>query len=326
MKDAGDVRNYKPEFLKKLLREMLLIRRFEELASQKYGLRKIGGFLHLYIGQEAVAVGSVAAMDLKKDYFLTGYRDHGHILTAGTDPKVVMAELYGKITGCSRGKGGSMHMYDVDKHMYGGNGIVAAQIPLGTGMALKLSYMKEPGVVLCYFGDGAIHQGVFHESMNMAKIWNLPVIYICENNQYGMGTFFQRVSSVTDFAVMGAAYNIPGKQVDGMDVLKVYEEVSSAIKVAREGNPMFIEMKTYRYRGHSASDPAKYRTKEELEEYKEKDPIIILKREMITNKMFTDEEFQAMDTEIKKICQEAADYAEKSPEPEIKTMYEDVLA
>jgi len=325
MTGRRDFNKYDRDFLIKLLKDMLLIRRFEEKASQMYGLRKIGGFLHLYIGQEAVAVGSIAAIDLKKDYVITGYRDHGHILASGTNPDVVMAELFGKITGCSRGKGGSMHLFDVERHMFGGNGIVSGQIPIATGIALKISYMNEDGVVLCYFGDGAIHQGAFHESLNLAKIWNLPIVYICENNQYGMGTFYHRVSSVKDFSVMGAAYNIPGKQVDGMDVLEMYEEIKSAARVAREGNPMFIEAKTYRYKGHSASDPAKYRTKEELQSYRDKDPIIILKRDLVEQDLLTEEQFREIDREIKVVCDKAVEFSENSEDPPISTIYEDVL-
>jgi pyruvate dehydrogenase E1 component alpha subunit len=313
-------------FRTELLRRMLLIRRVEEKSAQMYGLRKIGGFCHLYIGQEAVAVGAVAALDLKKDYVFTAYRDHGHALACGMDPKVVMAELYGKVTGCSRGKGGSMHMFDAEKHMMGGNGIVGAHIPVATGAALKIRYKKEDGVVLCFFGDGAIHQGSFHESLNLAKIWSLPIVYICENNHYGMGTDFRRVSSVTDFAKMGASYDIPGSQVDGMDVLKVYETVKQAAERARkEHQPSFIEAATYRYKGHSMSDPATYRTKEELEEYKNQDPILILKARMLEARQISNDQFDKIDAECKQISNDASQFAEDSPQPAIETLYEDVL-
>ncbi len=309
-----------------LLRRMLLIRRLEEKSAQMYGLRKIGGFCHLYIGQEAVAVGAVAALDLKKDYVLTAYRDHGHALACGMDPKAMMAELYGRATGCSRGKGGSMHLFDVDKHMLGGNGIVGAHIPVATGVALKIKYKKENGAVLCFFGDGAIHQGSFHESLNLAKIWNLPIVYICENNQYGMGTDFRRVSSVTDFSKMGASYEIPGSQMDGMDVLKVHAAVKEAVDRARKDHqPSFIEAVTYRYKGHSMSDPATYRSKEELQEYKDQDPILILKAEILKSEQLSNEEFDKIDAECKRISNEAAQFAEDSPQPAIETMYEDVL-
>lgn len=324
---AYDITRHKQDFLKTLLKQMLLIRRFEEKSAQMYGLQKIGGFCHLYIGQEAIAVGSIAALDLKKDYVVTGYRDHGHALACGMDPNVVMAELFGKITGCSRGKGGSMHLFDADKHFYGGNGIVGGQIPVATGVALKISYKKEKGVVLCYFGDGAIHQGAFHESLNLAKIWNLPVVYICENNHYGMGTAFHRVSSVEDFSVMGASYGIPGKQVNGMDVLEVYEETKQAVQRARkEKLASFLEIKSYRYRGHSMSDPAKYRTKEELEEYKQQDPILLLKAAMLEKELITDDGFKALDHECKTIADEAVQFSETSAEPALETVYEDVLA
>jgi pyruvate dehydrogenase E1 component alpha subunit len=309
------------------LRQMLLIRRFEEKAAQMYGLRKIGGFCHLYIGQEAVATGSVAAVDLTRDYVLTAYRDHAHAIACGLDPKTLMAELFGKATGSSRGKGGSMHFFDAGKHMFGGNGIVGAHIPVATGVALKCRNRKDGGVVLCFFGDGAIHQGSFHESLNMARIWNLPIVYICENNQYGMGTDFRRVSSVTDFAAMGASYGIPGKRVNGMDVREVHREVTEAVqRVRSESLPVFLEMLTYRYRGHSMSDPAKYRTQEELESYKRQDPILILKSAMAESGEVTDAAFDAMDAECKAICDEAVRFAEESPEPAPEALYEDVFA
>ena len=314
------------KLLNKFLREMLLIRRFEEKSSQMYGLRKIGGFCHLYIGQEASAVGSITALDLTKDYVLTAYRDQGHALACGMDPRVLMAVLYGKATGCSMGKGGSMHFFDAEKHFLGGNGIVGAHIPIATGVGLKIVTKNEDGVVLCYFGDGAIHQGSFHESLNMAKIWNLPVVYICENNQYGMGTDFKRVSAVDDFSVMGASYGIEGKQVNGMDVLEVYDELLKTVeKTRREKIPSFIEIRTYRYKGHSMSDPAKYRSKEELESYKEQDPILILKKLMIERKMLTEEGYKKLDKELRNICDESVKFAEESPEPELETLYEDVL-
>jgi pyruvate dehydrogenase E1 component alpha subunit len=311
-------------FERELLGRMLLIRRFEEKAAQMYGLKKIGG---LYIGQEAAAVGAISSLDLARDYTVGAYRDHGYALSCGMDPRILMAELFGKATGCSKGKGGSMHFFDAARHMFGGNGIVGAQIPVATGVALKCRYRRDGGVVLCWFGDGAIHQGSFHESLNMAKIWNLPVIYICENNQYGMGTDFRRVSSVTDFVVMGASYGIPGKQVNGMDVLEVHREVTGAAALAREqSTPVFLEILTYRYRGHSMSDPAKYRTPEELEAYKKQDPILILKAALTGSGRLTQSEYDAMDAEYKAVCDEAVRFAEESPEPEASALYEDVLA
>jgi pyruvate dehydrogenase E1 component alpha subunit len=314
------------EFLKKLLKEMLQIRRFEEKAAQMYGLRKIGGFCHLYIGQEAVAVGAIQAIDLKKDYVVTAYRDHGHALACGMDPKEIMAELYGKLTGCSKGKGGSMHLFDAEKHMLGGNGIVGAHIPVATGVALKIRYKNEEGVVLCFFGDGAIHQGTFHESLNMAKIWNLPILYICENNQYGMGTDFSRVSAVTDFSVMGASYGIEGKQVNGMDVMDVHEEVRFAVNRVRKGSiPSFLEIKTYRYKGHSMSDPATYRTKNELDEHKKQDPILQLKTFLLEKNMISEEDFKGIDAKCKSMSEEAVKFAQESPEPPLEDLYEHVF-
>jgi pyruvate dehydrogenase E1 component alpha subunit len=316
-----------PARQKKFLHQMLLIRRFEEKAAQMYGLRKIGGFCHLYIGQEASGVGAIGALDLAKDYVVAAYRDHGYALACGMDPKVLMAELFGKATGCSKGKGGSMHFFDAEKHMYGGNGIVGAQIPFATGVALKSRYRRDGGVTLCWFGDGAIHQGSFHESLNMAKIWKLPVIYICENNQYGMGTDFRKVSSVTDFAAMAAAYGIPGKKVNGMDVREVYRDTAEAVARARaESAPGFLEIRTYRYRGHSMSDPAKYRTAEELESYKKQDPIVILKDALEAEGAITAAEYAALDAEIKAACDEAVRFAEESPEPALSALYEDILA
>ncbi|NLA83084.1 MAG: pyruvate dehydrogenase (acetyl-transferring) E1 component subunit alpha [Clostridiales bacterium] len=321
------VNKYEKTFLMKLLEQMLLIRRFEEKAAQMYGLRKIGGFCHLYIGQEAVAVGSIAALDLKKDYVLTAYRDHGHALACGMDPNGAMAELYGKVTGCSKGKGGSMHFFDEENHMYGGNGIVGAHIPIAAGMAFKIKYKQEDGVVLCYFGDGAIHQGVFHETLNMAKIWNLPVIFICENNFYGMGTNYKRVSSVHDYSIMGTSYGIPAWQVNGMDVLEVYEETQKAIKMVKEEKtPVLLEIQTYRYRGHSMSDPAKYRTKEEVEEYRNQDPIIILENKMTEAGLLTKEEYTEIDKRCKNIANESVRFAEESEEPPLEAMYEDIYA
>ena len=322
-----DISKYDRLFLTKLLRDMLLIRRFEEKSAQMYGLQKIGGFCHLYIGQEAVAAGSIAALDLSRDYVLTAYRDHGHALACGINPNEIMAELFGRITGTSRGKGGSMHMFDAKKHMYGGNGIVGGHIPVASGVAFKIKYNKETGVVLCFFGDGAIHQGAFHESLNLAKIWNLPIIYICENNQYGMGTSFHRVSSVSDFSIMGSSYGIPGKQVDGMNVLEVFQEVAGAVDLARSnGSPSFLEIKTYRYKGHSMSDPGKYRTKEELEAYRQQDPILIFRTALEDAGILTEEEYVEMDKECKDITDAAARFAEESEEPASETLHQDILA
>lgn len=325
MANRKNVEDYDKDFLIKLLKEMILIRRFEERAGQMYGLKKIGGFCHLYIGQEAVSTGTISALDLSKDYILTSYRDHGHAISCGMSINSIMAELYGKADGCSKGKGGSMHLFDTDHHMYGGNGIVGGHIPVATGVAYKIMYKEEDGVVLCFFGDGAIHMGSFHESLNMAKIWNLPIIYICENNYYGMGTDFRRVSSVEDFSLMGDSYGIEGRQINGMDVLEVYETAKSAVEKARQGNPMFLEIKTYRYKGHSMSDPAKYRSKEEVEKYKDQDPIVLLKEQMLEAKLLTEAEYKQFDDESKALSQESVQFAEESPEPEINDLYNDVL-
>ncbi|MFA7566652.1 MAG: pyruvate dehydrogenase (acetyl-transferring) E1 component subunit alpha [Alkalispirochaeta sp.] len=323
----ADVKKSDLEFLMKALRDMVLIRRFEEKSAQMYGLRKIGGFLHLYNGQEAVAVGSVAALDLKKDYILTSYRDHGHALAVGMTPDSIMAELFGKITGCSRGKGGSMHLFDAERHFLGGNGIVGAQIPIATGVAFKQMYTEDGGVTLCFFGDGAIHQGAFHESLNLAKIWNLPIVYIVENNHFGMGTSARRISSVQDFSVKAAGYDLPGKVVNGMDFLDVYEDLKEiANEVRKTGTACLVDLKTYRYKGHSISDPAKYRTKDELEQYKKQDPIVQLKSQLIEAELLTEEAFKELDNEIKDIVQKSVDFADKSEEPALHTMYEDILA
>jgi pyruvate dehydrogenase E1 component alpha subunit len=330
VKGVGD---HDKEFLLPLLRKMMLIRRFEEKAAQMYGLRKIGGFCHLYNGQEAVAVGSISALDLAKDYVLTAYRDHGHALAVGMEPRSVMAELYGKITGCSRGKGGSMHMFDVEKNFLGGNGIVGAQIPMATGVAFAQMYrgevmnQKETGVTLCFFGDGAIHQGAFHESLNLASVWKLPAIYIVENNQFGMGTAVKRVSAVEDFAVKASGYDMPGITLDGMNVIAVYDGIKEAAeRVKKDRTPILIDVKTYRYKGHSMSDPAKYRTRDELEAYQQQDPILVLKAVMQEAKMLEDDEYKKIDDEVKKIVQDAVDFAESSDEPGLETIYEDVYA
>ena len=325
-KSNAAAKKYDEAFLHRLLADMIRIRRFEEKAGQMYGIKKIGGFCHLYNGQEAVAVGSIAALDLTKDYVLTGYRDHGHAIACGMDPKAVMAELFGKATGCSRGKGGSMHMFDASRHMFGGNGIVASQIPVATGVAFAIHYRGEDGVVLCFFGDGAIHQGAFHESLNQAKVWQLPIVYVCENNQYGMGTRYDRVSAVKDFSQMGQAYDMPGKRIDGMNVLTVYEEISSAIEAAKGGTPVLVEARTYRYRGHSMSDPATYRSRDEVEDYRRQDPIQILKTELEEQGQITEEQYGELDAEARKAADEAVAFAEASPEPELASLHEDVLA
>ena len=307
-------------------REMLLIRRFEERAGQLYGLGLIGGFCHLYIGQEAVAVGLQSAMTVGKDSVITGYRDHGHMLAYGIDPKVIMAELTGREAGISRGKGGSMHMFSVDHGFYGGHGIVGAQVALGTGLAFKHKYAEDGGVCLAYMGDGAVNQGQVYESFNMAKLWDLPVIYVVENNKYAMGTSIQRSSSEPLLYRRGEAHRIPGLQVDGMDVLAVRGAAEVALEWTRSGKgPILLELLTYRYRGHSMSDPAKYRTREEVQDVREhNDPIIHAERELAKLGVKEDE-LKAIDKEIKDIVVEAAKFAEEAPEPAPAELYTDVL-
>jgi pyruvate dehydrogenase E1 component alpha subunit len=305
-------------------REMVLIRRFEERAGQLYGMGLIGGFCHLYIGQEAVAVG-VQDSQRPGDGVITGYRDHGHMLAAGMDPRAVMAELTGRIGGSSRGKGGSMHMFDVPTGFYGGHGIVGAQVALGTGLAFASKYRNDGSVAFIYFGDGAANQGQVYESFNMAQLWKLPAIYIIENNQYAMGTSIERASATTELYMRGASFGIPGEQVDGMDVLAVKDATERAVKRAREGGgPFILEVKTYRYRGHSMSDPAKYRTKEEVDEVKKtRDPIDHIKA-LLAEAGAAEDELKAIDSDIKAIVAEAVQFAQESPEPDPAELYTDV--
>jgi pyruvate dehydrogenase E1 component alpha subunit len=308
-------------------RDMLLIRRFEEKAGQMYGMGLIGGFCHLYIGQEAVVVGM--QMTLKKgDGIITGYRDHGHMLAAGMDAKGVMAELTGRAHGYSKGKGGSMHMFSAEKGFYGGHGIVAAQVPLGTGLAFASKYRGQDNVSLTYFGDGAANQGQVYESFNMAKLWMLPAIYIIENNQYAMGTSLKRASATVDLYHRGAAHGIPGEQVDGMDVRAVKAAADKATKWCREGNgPIILEMMTYRYRGHSMSDPAKYRTREEVEKMRtEHDPIEQVRLRAIQKKWATEDELKKIDAKVREIVNEAAEFATNDPEPDPSELYTDIYA
>jgi len=308
-------------------RDMLLIRRFEEKAGQMYGMGLIGGFCHLYIGQEAVVVGMQMALK-DGDAIITGYRDHGHMLAAGMDAKGVMAELTGRAHGYSRGKGGSMHMFSVEKGFYGGHGIVAAQVPLGTGLAFAHKYRGSDHVSLTYFGDGAANQGQVYESFNMAKLWMLPVIYIIENNQYAMGTSLKRASATTDLFHRGAAHDIPGQQVDGMDVRAVKAAADKAVKWCREGNgPIILEMLTYRYRGHSMSDPAKYRTREEVEKVRsEHDPIEQVRQRLIQKKWAAEDELKKIDAKVREIVNEASEFATNDPEPDPSELYTDVYA
>jgi pyruvate dehydrogenase E1 component alpha subunit len=307
-------------------RQMLLIRRFEEKAGQMYGMGLIGGFCHLYIGQEAVVVGM--QMTLKDgDEVITGYRDHGHMLACGMDPKGVMAELTGRQHGYSKGKGGSMHMFSVEKGFFGGHGIVGAQVPLGTGLAFANKYRGNDHVSLTYFGDGAANQGQVYESFNMAKLWMLPVIYVIENNQYGMGTSVARASATTHLYMRGSAHDIPGEHVDGMDVRAVKAAGEKAVKWCREGNgPIILEMLTYRYRGHSMSDPAKYRTREEVEKVRtEHDPIEQVRARLLSNKWASEDDLKKIDATVRATVNEAAEFATHDPEPDPAELWTDVV-
>lgn len=307
-------------------RDMLLIRRFEEKAGQLYGMGKIAGFCHLYIGQEAVVTGMQACLK-EGDQVITGYRDHGHMLACGMDPNGVMAELTGRIGGLSRGKGGSMHMFSKEKNFYGGHGIVGAQVPLGTGLAFANKYRGNDNVALAYFGDGAANQGQVYEAFNMASLWKLPVIYVIENNMYAMGTSVERHASETELYKRGISFEIEGEEVDGMDVLAVREAGERAVKHARSGKgPYILEMKTYRYRGHSMSDPAKYRKREEVDDIRtHHDPIDGLKGQILELGHATEEDLKKIDNEIKAIVKEAADFSLESPEPDPSELWTDVL-
>ena len=315
-----------PEQMLEFYEKMLLIRRFEERAGQLYGLGLIGGFCHLYIGQEAVAIGLQGALDGDKDSVITGYRDHGHMLAYGIDPKVIMAELTGREAGISKGKGGSMHMFSTEHKFYGGHGIVGAQVSLGGGLALAHQYNDDGGLCLAYFGDGAANQGQVYETFNMAALWNLPIVFVVEDNQYAMGTSSSRSSAETRFHRRGTAFRIPGMEVNGMDVLEVRAAAEVAFKHVREGKgPVLMELNTYRYRGHSMSDPAKYRTREEVQDQRDHhDPIEGLKKVLIENGK-SEDDLKAIDKAIRARVSEAADFAENSPEPEPSELYTDVL-
>jgi pyruvate dehydrogenase E1 component alpha subunit len=307
-------------------RDMLLIRRFEEKAGQMYGMGLIGGFCHLYIGQEAVVTGVTMASRKGEDAQITGYRDHGHMLAMGLEPKRVMAELTGREGGLSKGKGGSMHMFSREHRFYGGNGIVGAQLSLGTGLAFAAKYRGDGTVSLTYFGDGAANQGQVYESFNMAKLWKLPVVYIIENNRYGMGTSIERASGQPNLARRGEGFDIPGEQVDGMDVRMTRDAARRAIAYAREGNgPYILEMMTYRYRGHSMSDPAKYRSKDEVATMRaEHDPIEQVKARLIQKKWSSEDDLKAIDKKVRDIVAEAADFAQSDPEPDPSELWTDV--
>jgi pyruvate dehydrogenase E1 component alpha subunit len=309
----------------RLYRQMLLIRRFEEKAAQAFTQTKIKGFCHLYIGEEAVAVGTISTLNAD-DAVITAYRDHGHALCRGMDPKILMAELFGKASGCSRGKGGSMHFFSKEKHFYGGHGIVGGQTPLGAGIAFAQKYLDTNRVTLCYLGDGAVNQGPFHEALNLAALWKLPIVYIIENNEWSMGTSLARSSAGLPLVNRAHGYDMAGIVADGMDLDDVRLRTTEAVNLARtESLPTLMEIKTYRYRGHSMSDPGKYRSKEEIEKHQAADPILLYKARLIEQKATTEKDLEKMDEEIKAEVQAAYDFAEAAPEPELETLYEDML-
>src|SRR3981081_3540416 len=305
-----------------MLALMLLIRRFEERASQQYQAQKIGGFCHLYIGQEAVVVGALAATR-QDDYIITAYRDHAHALARGTSPNACMAELFGKATGCSGGLGGSMHFFDRKNHMYGGHAIVGAHVPLACGLAFACKYRNEDRVTLCFFGDGAINQGSFHEALNLAALYKLPVIFICGNNLFAMGTSVKRSTSLKQIVDRAEGYDIPGEIVDGMNFREVRDEVAEiTTSIRKESHPAFVEARTYRYRGHSMSDPASYRTKEELEKYRLPDPHNPLRSQLTREGKLTNEQFDAIDKKAKETALASVKFAEESPEPPLEKLYD----
>jgi pyruvate dehydrogenase E1 component alpha subunit len=325
-KNSGNPAEFTKEQELEAYRAMLLIRRFEEKAGQMYGMGLIGGFCHLYIGQEAVVVGMQLAIE-EGDQVITGYRDHGHMLACGMDAKGVMAELTGRRGGYSKGKGGSMHMFSIEKNFYGGHGIVGAQVSLGTGLAFANRYREDGRVCLTYFGDGAANQGQVYESFNMAELWKLPVIYIIENNRYAMGTSVTRSSAQTDFSKRGLSFNIPGEQVDGMDVRAVKAAGEKAAKWCRDGKgPYILEMQTYRYRGHSMSDPAKYRSREEVQKIRnEQDPVEQVRARLLSKSWAKEDELKQIDAEVREIVNEAAEFATHDPEPDVAELWTDVL-
>ncbi len=318
----------KPDLLISMYRQMMLIRRFEEKCAEMYALAKIGGFCHLYIGQEAVAVGAVGASK-PGDYIVTAYRDHGHCLARGTEPRLVMAELFGRQTGLCKGKGGSMHLFDRERRFYGGFAIVGGHIPLATGLAFAAKYRGEQDVVLCFFGEGAVPSGVFHESLNMASLWKLPIVYICENNRFGMGTPQQRASALYNPGQAAGAYDLPRETVDGMDVLDVYHRVQATVERTRvQSRPHFIEARTYRFMGHSMSDPSHghYRTKEDIDRHKSRDPIPGLARRLVSEGVITEDGLIQIDKEMEQIVQDSVDFADQSPFPPREELFKDIFA
>lgn len=319
-------KKYKPtkeEYIKSF-KDMLLLRRFEEKCGQLYGMGEIGGFCHLYIGQEAV-ISAVDMVKQKGDSTITSYRDHAHIILAGTEPKYVLAELMGRATGCSKGKGGSMHLFDVPNKFYGGHGIVGAQVPIGTGLAFAEKYNGTNNICFTFLGDGAVNQGQVYEAFNMAALWGLPVVYIIENNEYSMGTSVARSTFMRDLYKKGESFGIKGFQLDGMDFEEMYNGSKQAAEYVRENSfPLILEVKTYRYRGHSMSDPAKYRSKEEVEQYKERDPLVIIRKTILDNKYATEADLKEIEQSVKEIVKEAVEFSENSPLPDEGELYTEV--
>jgi pyruvate dehydrogenase E1 component alpha subunit len=308
-----------------LYKEMVIIRRLEERAAELYQQGKVGGFLHLYIGQEAVSAG-IGSVRQPQDRIITAYRDHGWAISSGIDPKIVMAELLGKVDGCSKGKGGSMHMADTEKNFWGGHAIVGAHIPIAAGLALGDVYQgNEDAVTICMFGDGATNIGFFHEGLNLSKVWNLPVLWVCENNQYGMGTAVKRASAVSEIRQKAEGYGMPNKQIEGMDIMNVRKEVSRVLDTIRnEGGPYLLEIMTYRYRGHSMGDPERYREKEEVKKWQDEDPIGIFRKYLLKEDITTESELNEQDEEAETIVDEAVEFGESSPEPEDEALFEDI--
>ena len=312
------------ETLLEWYRQMVLIRRFEQRTAELYQLGKIGGFLHLYIGQEAVAVGSIAARGAG-DHIITAYRDHAHALGVGSDPGAIMAELLGKATGVSKGRGGSMHLADVERNYWGGYAVVGGHLPLAAGIALAEQYRGTDGAVLCYFGDGSTNIGYFHETMNLAGVWDLPVLFIAENSQYGMGTAIDRASAVPDMVTKAKAYAIPASQVDGMNVIEVYQATKEALDAIRAGEgPQFLEMLTYRFEGHSMGDPLRYRTRDEVEKWRDDDPIGILERHLFEKELADRENLEQIDAAVEEVVESAVQFADESPLPELDSLFDNI--
>ena len=309
-----------------LYHQMVLIRRVEEESAQLYQQGKIGGFLHLYIGQEAVSTGLISARK-PQDHVITAYRDHGVAVNVGISARAIMAELLGKATGMSKGKGGSMHMADVDKHFWGGHAVVGAHLPIATGLALADQYQGKDGVTICMFGDGATNIGWFHEALNLSKVWNLPVLWVCENNLYGMGTAVERASAVSEIRRKADGYAIPNERIDGMDVLEVHKASERILKKIRSGKgPYFLEIVTYRFRGHSMGDPERYREQEEVRKYQENDPIGIYQKHLLAEGLVTTEEIQEIETKVEAEVRDAIEFAESSPEPDPEALFQDIYA